>query len=246
VTAVDAELEARLRATAAQSPEDPARDSSPWDAIARELDAEAREARLRPLVEKLLRDGDAVVRRRAVDALMALGARPSVEALLAAARAAHQWGEQRSDEREPPLRDRMQHALANVAAGSGRERAIAQAIVAIAGPHLPHASTASVLGKWAAERLPLLAARFAADAASEPFFVTAAATVALYRRDELQLLLPRLRPMARPAREALLARLVEDLAVDEARVAAIVEAVALPRPKRAPFTADELRAALGL
>ncbi|HZS41669.1 MAG TPA: hypothetical protein VFF06_32790 [Polyangia bacterium] len=239
----DAELETMLRQIAAQPPANPARDNGPWDFLLRRADDEVA-GRILPLVRRLFDDADPIVRRRAIDLSMNISADApaTVARLLEAARRPALYG---GDEFEgATLRQRLTHALANRASGSGREREIAQALERLAGDDPPDDAAATVLAKFAPDFAERSTRRFAARPEAERFCIDVAATFAVYQRDRLVRTLAGLRALPAGAKQQILDGLAGDLALPAETIRKLTAKVGAPAPTTAP-TLDECRRALG-
>ncbi len=236
-------LKKLLRERADQPPENTFVDNGPWDFLSRVPD-DARENFVRPVVHELLTDGDPTVRERALGALMNFPTEAStIDRLIeVASRRAQLFADQTVNGRR--LREKLEHALANVAYGSPREREIAALLRALAGSRVPVEPAATILGK--------LEPDFAADvvrrhgAAAAQFAVEAAVMVARFHRDELTTWLASAKSLPQDAREQLASRLQPELALDDARLAALAARANLPPPAQPAPSLDQCRKILGL
>jgi hypothetical protein len=239
------EIAALLRARAAGPP--PPGDLGPWDFLLR-LPDELLAARVWPVVDDLLLDGDPRVRLYALEFVMTW--RGGVERTLPRlVDVAEHHADRFADERVggARLRERLQHAIANQARAPGRDCAQLTALLRrLDDGSLPSAGTATAFAALDPDYFTTVAVRLGDTPEEIAYRKSGAAAVALYQRDRILPLLGALAPRPREEKEQLLLAVLANLALDDDKVARIAHKNRLPPPAQpAPSEAD-CRAALGL
>jgi len=183
-------LKKPLRKLAPQPAANPAVDNGPWDWLTRQDDATIA-ARVRPVLHELAADTEATVRLRAIELLTNLPEDPPTIARLV------ELAQKRPELfRDPRVAEAMQHALANVAMSSQREREIAGVIRTLAGNQLPADAAASLVAVHEPDWTVELAKRYASSGRANAFCAAAASMFAGYHRDRLLALLSAMRALA--------------------------------------------------
>jgi hypothetical protein len=237
----DRALEALLRERRF-GPPDPD-DATPWDFVRRWPEATVRE-RVWPIVNRLLTDGDAVVRARAVELVRdwSEGAALTMPRLLdMAEHHAEQFGEQ--DVEGVSLRQTLAHALSNrVDAGNGAR--VAAVLRTMAANEAIGGGAASVLGRYEPAFVGAQA-RTWGDAQAE-WIEEAARSLALFRRDDVIPFLQALRGLGQPTRSRILAAVEGYIKRDDGAASALARGQGLPPPTGPAPSAAECRSAIGL
>jgi hypothetical protein len=215
---------------------------TPWDFVFAWPQAALR-TRVWPIVSRLLVDGDALVRVRALELVRRwdAGQDLAVPRLLDAV-------EQHLDLFKGPIvegiamADAAAHALCN-RIGVDRSRIVAQ-LRRLSGGTPLGGGAAAVLGEYD-PTFAIQVAQHAGEGAID-WIDEAARSVALFRRDHVRELLTALRKLSPGSRARLVATVEQYLQRDDAKAAAIARAEGLPAPTAAAPTAAECRAAIGL
>jgi hypothetical protein len=209
------DLETQLRQRAPGPPQPP--DSAPWEFLLRE---EEIGERIWPVVSRLLDDDDPVVRLRALEFVMMWRDERTLPRLL---QVTNHFGDDLVD--GIPLRERMQHALANRCTGRDAPQIAPTLLATLRGAEEPSISAAAVLGAQFPEKAAVIAARSSLEWARQ-----ATAAVALYRRDDLA---DFLRVVNRPELRDVAERTIER---DDERARKIAAKLGLPGPRKPPPT----------
>jgi hypothetical protein len=231
-----------LRSIAARPPFNPHVDNGPWDFLSR-VDAAIRETRVRPVLLELLTDADAVVRDRAIGALMGMPADASTFVRLIDVAEKHpSLLAARVDEHT--LSQRIQHALSNLAQDAVQRRRAAKATRGLTKDTLPFLS--GLVAQYEPEHLIALARKFPGREDATGFWADAAGRIALYQRDHLLPLLKALAPLAPETKQEIAQALQEPLTVPDATAAAFAAAEGIAVARSTGPTLAECRNALGL
>jgi hypothetical protein len=234
----DDALKKLLRKLAPQSPANPAIDNGPWDFLVRQENA-AIATRVRPVLHELAADSDATVRLRAIEVLTNLPEDPGTLGRLI------EVAQKRPELfRDARVAQSMQHALANVAMSSGREREIVGVIRTLAGSQLPADAAASVVGVHEPDWTIELARRYAASGRANAFCSSVASMFAGYHRDRLLELLTAMRGLDADAKTQVLASLNTFLVLPDETARTLATHAGVAPPSTKP-TLDECRRALG-
>lgn len=237
--ATDAELETLLR-DERNGPPLPGQ-VTPWDFVGRWPDVVIR-GRAWPIISRLLVDSDDVVRARAIEFIRGwdAGRGLSTPILLdAAAKHAELFGEQIVEGIR--LRDRMAHALSNLAYRVGERVAVLLRDMCVDGPVI---GAGSVLGRFFPE---FVVAKLAAwGERGDRFFVDAAGSIALFRRDTILPFLNAARGLSAVLRQEVLDAVEHFIKRDDAAAAAMAKSEGFPPPSKPAPSAEYCRRAVGL
>jgi hypothetical protein len=235
----EAELEAMLRASAAGPPA--GGDLQPWDFVLRWRPPFLFRV-VWPVVTRLLVDPDPVLRTRALEVVGAwsVGDTTTIDRLLALAT------QYASLYQDPRLQALLAATLAGKAISIRSHRArIAKAIVTLLGGAPPPKGAASLIAEYEPEAVIRSAGRWTERAEDQSAAVSAAGSMAMYRRDHLLALLGALAARSAPARQEILEDITGDLGLPDDKLRMILEVDEIPLPKAHP-TSDDCRRALGL
>lgn len=237
--ATDSELELLLREER-NGPPLPG-EVTPWDFVGRWPDSIVR-GRVWPIIRGFLVDADDVVRARAIEFIRVWDAgRQLTTSVLLEAEAQHAelFGDQVVE--GISLRDRMGHALSNLAYEVGERVAV---LLRDMCRDQPVIGAGSVLGRFFPE--------FAVSKISvwgdrgDRFFVDAAGSIALYRRDMVVPYLDAARPLSAALRREILDRVEQYIKRDDAAAAQMAKGEGFPPPAKPAPTAEYCRRAIGL
>jgi hypothetical protein len=235
----EAQVEAMLRASAAGPPA--GGDLQPWDFVLRWRPSFLFR-RVWPVVTRLLVDPDPVVRARAVELVGAwsVGDATTLDRLIELAT------KHASLYQDPGLQALLAATLAGKAISIRSHRApIAKAIATLLAGAPPPKGAAPLVAEYEPEVVIRSAGRWTERAQDQAAAVSAAGSMAMYRRDHLLALLGALAARSAPAREEILEEVAGELGLPDDKLRLILEVDDMPLPQARP-TVDDCRRALGL
>ena len=218
-------------------------DATPWDFV-RRWPASVVTKTAWPVISRLLDDGDALVRVRALEFIRdwSDGAALTTPRLIEVAeRHPERFGDEVVE--GVPLRHTLAHALSNRADAQHGAR-IASVLRTLTKTSLPGGGAASVLGRYEPGFVAAEAQR-RGDAAIA-WIEEAARSLALFRRDEVLRFLTALRSLSVDSRERILKAVEGYIKRDDGVAASLAKTMLLPPPSRPAPTDDECKRAIGL